>query len=374
VFPCYVIDGFVTVYSNTKLDEQTREMVRNAIRESIENGNLEDSDNRFLGVLWRGFTGVGDSGGNGGNQNGDNNNGGGDEEGGGGSDNTGGEGNEGDGNVDESSGSPNEGNGEIDRADTTGGGLQPWAWVIIAIGGVLILAMLFLCFRRPRQSVDVAGDSGHVGHEDNASSSKKSSHQSNIDAGEDDESVHDVYIDEYDEARATPLIRNTSSSREQPVSDEHVQEDHSDADNSYDDLKSPEDAHVVSNRSHSSNNSGRYTQQSRYEEESMQEQLLQSNPNDYDLGQHQSPEDLMADPSAMPGSKDNMKQDGNVEETSESYNSSYYEDDVKEEYEIDYGEDSHSHREGSGHQWANEHSDEDDDMANSVDASSFHPP
>jgi hypothetical protein len=41
------------------------------------------------------------------------------------------------------------------------------------------------------------------------------------------------------------------------------------------------------------------------------------------------------------------------------------------EYEIDYVGNSNSHRDGSVHRWADEYTDEDDDMANSVDASTL---
>lgn len=400
VFPCYVVEGVVTVYSSSKLNAQSQEQVRDAIRESIENGNLEGSDNRFLGVTWRGHVGGGGEGGDNGGGGGDN---------GGGGNNGGG-------------GDHNGGNGEIERPDTRGGGLEPWAYAIIAIGGGLILTLLLFCFRRPGRRVDVAEDDNNGGNNATANAattatSKRSNHHSesddNDDSGEDDESesVHDVYVDnDYDDSRATPLIQNTSTSRRQALSDESIEEEEeeeededeaSEEDMSYENLKSPlvEEEHDyggVSNSYHSYGNS----QVSEYERESLQSHSLGSEPVEYQVPGYSYnsqrpkslPEDLVADtgkesPSAIFGSKDNKEYkytdkdtfvesndrvpDTTMEETSDSAYSSY-EDVVEEEYEVEYLEEdtTAAHRnDGTARHWTDDHVDEDDDMANSADAS-----
>ena len=59
IFPCYVVQGSVTVFSsqtsNNNLDDGDTAMVTNAIQQTIETGNLVDADNRILAVTWSGF-------------------------------------------------------------------------------------------------------------------------------------------------------------------------------------------------------------------------------------------------------------------------------------------------------------------------------
>lgn len=54
VFPCFVIDGAVTVFSTEKLDTSNRLQIENAIRNAIEE-NLNEADNRLLTVAFREF-------------------------------------------------------------------------------------------------------------------------------------------------------------------------------------------------------------------------------------------------------------------------------------------------------------------------------
>ncbi|KAG7349894.1 hypothetical protein IV203_012491 [Nitzschia inconspicua] len=325
VFPCYVIEGVVTVYSISALTPQENELFRNSIQQSIENGNLENSDNRFLGVTWRGH-GVGDeSNGDGDGDNGD------------GSSNGGGS----------AGGDPNDSNEDIDRADTTGGGLEPWTYAIIAIGGVLVLTMLFFCFRRPVQRRVDAEANERSGYADDPSNSKSSDDRlDNESDGE--ESENDVYTEDYDESRATPLIQNTSS-RQRSYSNEPIEEEASENDGSYEALR------ASAENTYGTSNSGNNPKES-----------LQGQGN---LNRREMPEDLVADtekesPSAIFGSKDKVRatdRDVTMDETSDSAYSSY-EEVVEEEYEIEYAEDS-PHRDGSGvgPHWADEHVDEDID-------------
>ncbi|KAL3903233.1 MAG: hypothetical protein SGARI_005468, partial [Bacillariaceae sp.] len=204
VFPCYVISGRVTVFSSQALDEATQQVVRNAIMDSIENGNLADSDNRFLDVTWDMHQ---------------------DTPGGGGGSPTGPP-SGGDSPTEPPIGNPSGANDDdIDRADTTGNGLQPWAWALIGVGGLMLIVMIFFCIRRPKRTVVAAENEDNF--RDDASSSKvSSSHQSESQSVEDE----DVYMDEYDdEARATPLIANTGGP-------ETIEEE-SEGDLSYENLK-----------------------------------------------------------------------------------------------------------------------------------------
>ena len=279
VFPCYVINGRVRVYSSTKLDEETQNVVRSAIQESIENGNLADSDNRFLDVTWGMFS---DTPGGGG-------------EGPGGGDNGGG----GNGGGDNGGGDPNEGN-DIDRADTTGGGLEPWAWALVAIGGFVFLVMLYFCFRRPRRQVGADDDDD----DDDSSSRKSSSHESQSESVEE----KDVYADEYDEARTTPLIRNTSANNLDATG---TIEEESENDVSNEDLKSSDvGASVSSHHSHSTG-SGSYQD---------------SAPPEYDSSEMSREMD----------SQDPQKYVGQPAPTEDDSAYSSYEDQVEEEYEIEY--------------------------------------
>ncbi|KAL3904948.1 MAG: hypothetical protein SGILL_009872, partial [Bacillariaceae sp.] len=273
VFPCYVINGRVTVYSSTKLDDETQDAVRSAIRESIENGNLADSDNRFLDVTWGMFVLTP---------------GGGDGPGGPGSPSP------------TPTPGPNGANDDdIDRADTTGGGLEPWAWALIAVGGALFLALLFFCFRRPRRQVGADAEAADD-EEYESSSNKSSSHDSQSQSVEE----NDVYADEYDEARATPLIQNTSATR-LGATGSIEEEDENDL--SYEDLKAPDVGASVS----SGSGGGSYQDMA---------------PAEYDLSEM----------SKEMESQDPQKYVGQPAPTEEDSAYSSYEDQVEEEYEIEY--------------------------------------
>eukprot|EP00934_Nitzschia_sp_Nitz4_P003102 Nitzschia sp. Nitz4//scaffold89_size161592//17567//20066//NITZ4_002362-RA/size161592-snap-gene-0.169-mRNA-1//-1//CDS//3329559568//3092//frame0 len=56
VFPCHVIQGRVTAYSDHAIDDDTIDDVFAALQVAIENGSLESSDSRILGVTWRDLT------------------------------------------------------------------------------------------------------------------------------------------------------------------------------------------------------------------------------------------------------------------------------------------------------------------------------
>ena len=201
------------------------------------------------------------------------------------------------------SGDPNGGN-EIERPDTKGGGLEPWAWALIGVGGALFLILLYFCFRRPRRQVGADADAD----EDDSSSKKSSSHESQ--SGSDEEK--DVYVDEYDEARATPLIQNTSASK-LGATGSIQEEDENDL--SYEDLKAPDMGASESNSHHShSSGSGSGSYQdiapAEYDLSEMNEQL----------DSQQAPQKYVGQPAPT--------------EDDSAYSS--YEDQVEEEYEIEY--------------------------------------
>jgi hypothetical protein len=154
VFPCYVIEGKVTVYASTVLNSATRTQIQENIRKSIEMGNLASADNRFLDVTWRGFNDQGgpptapptDGGDGSGNDGGDNGGG------------------------DGGNGDPNGSDGG--GGDNSGFVFEPWMIALIAVGGVLLICMAYLCFRRPRSS------RGKEDGDDNSSSYEEASYES----------------------------------------------------------------------------------------------------------------------------------------------------------------------------------------------------
>jgi hypothetical protein len=147
VFPCFVIRGSVTTYSEQKTDEATLAKVRAAIQNAIETGDLDNADNRLLGITWRdlkeapipGEGGPTDSPGTGGNPDDD----------------------------------PN-----IDRASDGENGLETWSIALIAVGGAVTFFMAYLCLRRPSHSALYDDD-------DNDSSKSSSSSDSDEDEKED---------------------------------------------------------------------------------------------------------------------------------------------------------------------------------------------
>jgi hypothetical protein len=310
------------------LDEETQNLVKNAIQGSIENGNLASSDNRFLDVTWSmhvdpdgGGDGPGGGDGGGGGDNGGGGNGGGGDNGGG---NNGG------------GGDPNGGNGDIDRADTTGGGLEPWAWALVVIGGIVFLTLIYFCLQRPRRQVGT--DEPDV----ESSSKKSSSHQSQSESVED----KDTHMDEYDESRATPLIQNTSAKTK--LGSTGPIEEESEGDISHEDSKASRSGPIGSSQnSHSSSQSGS-------ESESYQDIA----PAEYDLSemsremQSQEPQKYVGQPAP-------------TEEASDSAYSSY-EDVVEEEYEIEYVEG--SQRSGNWADGQEEYAYEGNDNDNSAPA------
>lgn len=182
VFPCYVVQCRVTTYASTILNDATRQQIRTAIRQSIETGNLATADNRFLDVTWRDFN---DDAGNGG----------------GGTP------------VDAPAGAPSDGDGgsgptdpngvEIDRSGGSGGGLEPWAIALIAVGGVILLVMAYLCIRRPRRNRGPVGDEDGDGAE--SSSYDEASYESFSKSVEDQINLHGGLNEENYEASA-PVV------------------------------------------------------------------------------------------------------------------------------------------------------------------------
>jgi len=55
MFPCFVIEGIVTIFSEKNLDAARRFQIENAIQETIKNGNLVEADNQILSLTWSGF-------------------------------------------------------------------------------------------------------------------------------------------------------------------------------------------------------------------------------------------------------------------------------------------------------------------------------
>jgi hypothetical protein len=54
-FPCFVVEGILTIFSKTTLDSIGRFQVENAIQQTVSKGNLFEADNRFLSLTWSGF-------------------------------------------------------------------------------------------------------------------------------------------------------------------------------------------------------------------------------------------------------------------------------------------------------------------------------
>lgn len=150
------------------MDAATKQRVLNTIQEEIETGNLIAVDNRLLDITWRDInefpienTGGGDGGGGGSGGQGNGN---------GGSD-TGGSGN-GDNNGGSFNGRPPP-DDNIDRAVGGNEGLETWSIALIAVGGAITLCMAYLCLRRP-SAEPVYDDDG----EDSSNSSSGSSSSS----------------------------------------------------------------------------------------------------------------------------------------------------------------------------------------------------
>ena len=55
MFPCYVIEGIVTIFSEKNMDTTRRFQIENAIQQTIKNGNLVEADNQILSLTWSGF-------------------------------------------------------------------------------------------------------------------------------------------------------------------------------------------------------------------------------------------------------------------------------------------------------------------------------
>jgi hypothetical protein len=314
------------------LNEAGIQNVQDAIRQSIENGSLENSDNRFLDVTWGAFetdeipdNGGGSGGGD--NSGGDNTDGGAtgapttDDQGGNG---TGGEGGD--------DSDPNE--IEIDRADTSGEGMQPWAWALVGIGGLIFLSMIYFCFRRPRKRSNIESDSSDSGSSGSASSGKKSQSKREV-----------AYQDEY-----VPAAEEEESHHEEEIIEEEVSE----SELSYEDLHAPVSGAVSQQNSASSSGRG-------------EESLDMPGPliGKIDQG-HLSlnlDQNIAEDTSALTGmdyTNSSFDPVPGQDDTSDSAYSSY-EEVVEEEYEIEYEEDDH-HDDDGEHQW------EDDDVVNQTES------
>jgi hypothetical protein len=213
-FPCFVIQGRLTLFSATKLDEATILQVQTAIRLSIETGNLEDSDNRFLGVSFKDFDDP---------QSDDSTNEGNDD-----SDNNGTQiptGTENPQDPDDSSVSPSE---------DSNGGLEPWAISVISIGGVVVVVMAYLCLRRPnnnnRQKLDE--DDG-----DDSSGSQKGGYKDEVDRTSPAELVPIMPVD-YSPARESineHEERAIEQQQEEEEDEEEQGEEEPESEGSYDD-------------------------------------------------------------------------------------------------------------------------------------------
>ena len=55
MFPCFVIDGAITVFSTDQLDSTQRFQVENGIRTTVQSGKLVISDPRFLAISFDDF-------------------------------------------------------------------------------------------------------------------------------------------------------------------------------------------------------------------------------------------------------------------------------------------------------------------------------
>jgi hypothetical protein len=375
VFPCYVIQGRVTFFSETVLNPSSQAMVRNAIRDSVENGNLNDADNRILGVFWRDFD---DSNNGGGDSGGDNNGG---DSGGDGGD-SGGDG-----------GDSNPSDGDSNKADTSGGGLATWAYALIGVGGGLVLAMIFLCLRRPnRKAAPQNGPSSSSSNQllSNSEPSLKNlnppSMNDGIQEGDGEESVEEEIIMEESEGE------NSYHSYEEQVEEEEIvetsvgsssrssksrsrssrsQEVSTSVGGSASDNRTPPSSERSTSKS--SNRKGPSPPGSIRDVNSVETPGKSVKPNYEQSHMTLNLQGEMDEASALSGaeyySQEKVSSGSqpagsysipSVEETSDSAYSSY-EEVVEEEYEIEYFEDNPDVHEEDEHHWA------DDDVVNQTE-------
>jgi hypothetical protein len=157
------------------------QLVRTAIRQSIETGSLEAADNRFLGISWKGFDDPQPDGGTDDSGEGETP---GDDNGGDGSSGNGEEDSDESGN---DSQDPDE--SEVTPSQVSSSGLEPWAIGLIVAGGVIVIAMIFLCLRRSTTNGEKLDDD---------------------DGGESSASLADAYHDEVDPSGAVPVPSRAS--------------------------------------------------------------------------------------------------------------------------------------------------------------------
>jgi hypothetical protein len=148
IFPCFVILGRVTSYTEKKIDEATTQKVQDALQAAIESGGLEDADNRLLGISWRDINefpitddsipdddngGGNNGGGNGGDSNGDTNN---------------------------DDGNTPDNDLDLNREEDNRDGLETWSIVLIGMGGAISCCMAYFCLRRPTHNMMFDDDDG----------------------------------------------------------------------------------------------------------------------------------------------------------------------------------------------------------------------
>ncbi len=134
VYPCFVIRGKVTTYTEQPLTDSTLQRVEAAVQAAIDTGGLDEADTRVIAVNWRDLTTdpLPDDGGN----NGGNNNGGGSSPS---------PAPTSEGNVDSPT---NDGTVPIEREAGDDDSLKTWEISLIAVGAALLCCMGYLCFRR----------------------------------------------------------------------------------------------------------------------------------------------------------------------------------------------------------------------------------
>ena len=112
VYPCFVVRGRVTAYSEQPITDATVRKLDDALQAAIETGGLEGSDTRVVGMTWRDLV---------------------------------------DDPIPGGSPTPSPGSGTIapviePRSESEG--LETWAIALIASVSVLLLCTGYLCFRR----------------------------------------------------------------------------------------------------------------------------------------------------------------------------------------------------------------------------------
>lgn len=352
VYPCYVIRGRVTTYTEQPLTDETRQRVDAAIQASISAGGYQEADSRVIAATWRDETTdpLPDDG---------SNSGGGD------------------------SPTPTPGTDStpttvpIDREVSSNQELEPWQISLIAVGGVLVCCMAYLCLRRRSHAPIYDDDDKDDDEEGSRANGSNPSFQD--EPGSKKEKVplvtpeyqppqpqqmqsqqpsNDPYRDPYSVPSTHPTPpeeprdgrRSRASSEGTPI--EEASESSEDEDDEDDDDYRDEDDFDDENDIDAPPSVGQSSQPSTGTRQTAQDnQMLNPYRNGQENQDNPQPQwdEALFVQSTMPP----------PESTSEEFSSEYSEEEVDEEYEIEYVEDEEG-LEGVDEEYDDDDDDEDD--------------